>query len=144
MAISGAIPAHGTILSVEILADVFSPIAEITEISNLRLSRRMIEVTPLNSDNNRIEKIGGEVDCSFDVVLNLIPIDGGLDSTDVGGHLNMNDATMVRWRLTFPGGGSQDEWTISGWLQGWDETGQRYEQLKATMHAEVSGKPTIA
>lgn len=142
MALSGAKTSHGTRIFRGSASGVGG--TEITDATNVNpgnKSRAMPFVTPINSDNNREEKVGCEVDeGEMTFTLNYIP--------SLAAHQAVRDdfdsATSTEWRIWYPQVGISpfpNEY-VQGWVSGWEVVAQTRNQLVVNVTVTFSGKKT--
>lgn len=119
-------------------------IAEVTEIGGPSIESDVIDVTHLRSPDFFREKIAGIKDGGeVSLALNYVPADPTHDAST--GLLSALAGTGVSpqetYVITFP---DTTQWTIPGFVSGFEVTSAFDGKIEADVTITVSGKPTLA
>jgi len=141
---TAAIFAHGTLLKIGDGAstEVFTTIAEVTDIGGPEIALEIAEVTSHSSTNGWKEKIGALLDAgqvSFSI--NYIPTNATHNNT-AGLIADMVARTLRNFQLIFPDSGTTT-WSFSALVVGFSPTEPIDGALTADVTLEVSGQPTL-
>ena len=144
MAVTAAINAFGTLLKIGDGggSEVFTTIAEVSNISGPSLSLEMIEVTNHSSTAGWKERIGGLLDggeVSFDV--NFIPTNA-TQSYSAGLVKDMVGRTKRNFKIVFPDG-STTTWTFAAFVSKFQPKAPVNGQLSASVSLMITGQPTL-
>ena len=145
MPVTAAINAFGTLLKIGDGggSEVFTTIAEVTNISGPSLSLEMLEVTNHSSTAGWKERIGGLLDggeVSFD--LNFIPTNS-THSYSAGLVHDMVGRTRRNFKIVFPDGGSTT-WTFAAFVNKFAPNAPVNGQLSVSVGLMITGQPTLA
>ena len=142
MAASSATGAFGTLLKQGDgeVSEVFTTIAEVTNISGPSLSMDTIEVTNLTSDNASREfiaglKDGGEVT----IDLNFLPAAG----TFTAFLANWTNRTKRNFKIVWSDA-APTTWSFSGYVTNIEPSGSFDDKLTASATIKITGQPTFA
>ena len=117
--------------------EVFTAIANATNISGPGLARNTIDVTAHDSPDRHMEFVGGLVDpgeVSIDV--NYAPVDHDTLVAD------LQDEDPRNYQLVFPTTPAAT-WAFAAVMTGFEASAPYDDKLTATLTFKVSGKPTI-
>ncbi|MFD3352735.1 phage tail tube protein [Streptomyces fradiae] len=118
-------------------SEVFTTIANATNISGPGLARNTIDVTSHDSPDSTMEFIGGLVDPGeVSVDINYTP---ALHDTLVE---DLYDTDPRNYRLVFPDT-ANTTWQFAAVLTGFEASAPYDDKLSATLTFKVSGKPTF-
>ena len=139
----GVILAKGDAASPE----VFTTIAEITDLSGPGLARDAVEATHTASTNRWREflaglKDGGEVS----LTMNHLPNNATQDATSgglVGEFATVDGDTVGNWKLTFPVSPAVS-WTFPAILTAFEPATPIDDRMTATATFKIAGEPTLA
>lgn len=145
MTVSSGINAFGTLLKIGDGggSEVFTTIAEVTNITGPSLSLEMIEVTNHTSTSGWKERIGGLLDAGevgFDI--NFVPA-AGTHSYSTGLVKDMVNRTKRNFKVVFPDNGNTT-WTFSAYVSKFQPKAPINAQLSASVSLMVTGVPTLA
>lgn len=118
--------------------EVFTAIANATNITAPGLARNTIDVSAHDSPNKYMEFVGGMIDpgeVSIDV--NYDPTSHDMLVAD------LEDEDPRNYQLVFPDPAATT-WSFAAVLTGFEATAPYDDKLTATLTYKVSGKPTIA
>lgn len=140
MATANAVIGYGTTFAFGDGADpeVFTALAEVTDITPPSDSIDIIETTHMTSPNRTKEFIAGLSDpgeCSFDI--HFIPGTG--DDTVIQGR--RNTGTVNNYQITWPGSGT---WTFAAILTGYAPTAPVNDRMTATVTFKVTSSYVVA
>jgi predicted secreted protein len=118
--------------------EVFTAIANITNLSGPGLSRSTIDVTAHDSPDNYMEFIGGLVDPGeVSIDINYNP---SVHDTLIA---DLEDVDPRNYQVVFPDTAATT-WGISAIMTGFEPTAPTDDKLAASLTFKVSGKPTIS
>ncbi|GAA2985333.1 phage tail tube protein [Streptomyces fulvorobeus] len=118
--------------------EVFTAIANATNISGPGLSRKTIDTTAHDSPDKYMEFVGGLVDPGeVSVDVNYDPADHDTLVAD------LNDVEPRNYQLVFPTTPAAT-WAIAAVMKGFEPTAPYDDKLTASITFKVSGKPTIS
>lgn len=144
---TGAVASHGTLLQKGNGAgpEVFTTIAEVTEITPPALKRESIDATSHASPAAWHEKLKGLKDpgqVTFSI--NYLPANA-THGIGVGGLLGdfSNDTTISNWKLVFTDG-SSTAWIFPAFVVSFAPKAPLNGRLTADVTLEISGQPTLA
>jgi predicted secreted protein len=118
--------------------EVFTAIANITNLTGPGLSRNTIDVTAHDSPDNHMEFIGGLVDpgeVSIDINYNPAVHDTLI--------ADLEDVDPRNYQVVFPDTAATT-WGISAIMTGFEPSAPTDDKLAASLTFKVSGKPTIS
>ncbi|WP_046501620.1 phage tail tube protein [Streptomyces odonnellii] len=118
--------------------EVFTAIANITNLTGPGLSRNTIDVTAHDSPDRYMEFIGGL-------------IDGGDVSVDVNYNPAVHDSLVAdledddprNYQIVFPDPAATT-WTVPGIMTGFEPSAPVDDKLSASLTFKVAGKPTLS
>ncbi len=142
--VSGAIFAHGTLLKIGDGAgtEVFTTIAEVTDIGGPELALEIAEVTSHSSASGYKEKIGALLDggqVAFSI--NYIPTNATHNNT-AGLIKDQKDRTLRNFQLVFSDSGTTT-WSFAALVVNFSPTEPIDGALTADVTLEISGAPTL-
>lgn len=141
-----ALAAYGTLLKIGDGAgpEVFTTIAEISNLGGPALSQDPIDVTHHSSPGAWKEFVGGLLDGGeLSAELNFIPTEATHRDAS-GGLLNdLKNRTLRNFELVFPDGGATT-WSFSAFITGFEIGAPVDGKLSASMTIKLSGQPTLA
>ncbi len=118
--------------------EVFTAIANVTNISGPGLARETIDVTAHDSPDAYMEFIGGLKDGGeVSVDVNYDPADHDVLIAD------FDDTAPRNYKIVFPDAGAST-WTFAGIMTGFEPDAPYDDKLSASLTFKVSGKPTIS
>jgi hypothetical protein len=140
-----ALDAYGTLLQRGDggAPEVFTTIAEVTDISGPTLALDPLDVTAHTSPAAFREFIGGLLDGGeVTFTINYVPTDSTHDNStgilsDLAGRVTSN------WKLIFPDTGAT-EWTFAAFLTAFESTEPVDDRLSAEITLKLTGQPTLA
>jgi predicted secreted protein len=145
MPATNAVNAFGTLLKIGDGggSEVFTTIAEVTNISGPSLSLDTIEVTNHSSTNGWKERIAGLLDAgevTFDI--NYLPTDA-THSFSAGLVKDMVNRTKRNFKIVFPNTGNTT-WTFSAFVTKFQPKAPTNDRLTASVSLMITGQPTLA
>lgn len=118
--------------------EVFTAIANATNITAPGLARNTIDVSAHDSPNKYMEFVGGMIDPGE------VSIDVNYDPTEHDTLVaDLEDEDPRNYELVFPDT-ANTTWSFAAVLTGFEATAPYDDKLTATLTYKVSGKPTIA
>lgn len=118
--------------------EVFSALANVSNISGPGLTRNVIDVTAHDSPDAWMESVGGLKD-GGEVTIDLNYDPAAHDSLIA----DLSDEDPRNYKVVFPDSGATS-WTFPGILTGFEVTAPIDDKLSASLTYKVAGKPTIA
>ncbi len=138
--------AHGTLLKIGDGAtptEVFTTVAEVTEIGGPSLEMESVDMTSHDSPDGWKEYVGGLLDGGeVSLSLNYLPAHATHDAS-TGMLKDMQDRTLRNFQLVFPDTGSTT-WAFSALITGFEPAAPHDDKLGADVALKISGKPTLA
>ena len=124
--------------------EIFTTVAEVTNISGPGLSQEAIDVTSHGSAGAFREKVGGLKDGGeITLDLNYVPT-GATHKNAVGGLLyNYDQRTVNNYQLQFPDVGAT-KWILPALVTGFTPENPVEGKLGASVTLTVAGEPTLA
>lgn len=118
--------------------EVFTALANVTNISGPGLSRETIDVTAHDSPDAYMEHVGGLKDGGeVSVDVNYDPADHDALVAD------FDDVNPRNYQIVFPDAGTTT-WSFAGIMTGFEPEAPYDDKLSASLTFKVSGKPTIS
>lgn len=118
--------------------EVFTALANVTNISGPGLSRETIDVTAHDSPDQWMEFIGGLKDGGeVSVDINYDPADHDTLVAD------MDDTEPRNYKVVFPDAGSST-WSFAGIMTGFEPEAPYDDKLAASLTFKVTGKPVLS
>jgi len=139
-----AIKAHGTLLKIGDgqPSEVFTTIAEVTEISGPSLEQESLEVTSHDSSGGFREFVGGLIDGGeITLTINYVPTEATHNAT-TGLIADLKNMIVRNFQLVFPDSGSTT-WNLSALVQSFEPTEPVDDKLGADVTLKVTGEPTL-
>ncbi len=140
-----ALDAYGTLLQRGDGAspEVFTTIAEVTDISGPTLALDPLDVTAHTSPGAFREFVGGLLDGGeVTFTINYVPDNSSHDAT--AGLLSELEARAVsNYKLVFPDG-SSTEWIFAAFLTAFEPAEPVDDRLSAEITLKLTGQPTLA
>lgn len=116
--------------------EVFTPIANVTNITPPGIERETYDVTAHDSPDGWREFIGGLKDGGeVEIELNYDPREHDVLVSD------FEDSAPRNYRIVFPG--TLGQWAFKAIMSGFESEAPHDDKLAATVTFKVSGKPTI-
>ncbi|MGA5669017.1 phage tail tube protein [Streptomyces pseudogriseolus] len=116
--------------------EVFTPIANVTNITPPGIERETYDVTAHDSPDGWREFIGGLKDGGeVEIELNYDPREHDVLVSD------FEDSDPRNYRIVFPG--TLGQWAFKAIMSGFESEAPHDDKLSATVTFKVSGKPTI-
>jgi len=140
-----AIDAYGTLLQVGDgqAPEVFTTIAEVTEIGGPSLALDPLDVTSHTSPGAFREFIGGLLDGGeVTFTINYVPTNATQDAT-TGLIADMIARTVRNFQLIFPDVGST-QWSFAALITAFEPAEPVDDRLSAELTLKVTGQPTLA
>ena len=124
--------------------EIFTTVAEVTNISGPGLSLEAVDVTSHGSAGAFREKVGGLLDGGeITLDINFVPT-GATHKKAVGGLLyNMTQRTVNNYQLQFPDVGAT-KWIFPALVTGFTPENPVEGKLGASVTLTVAGEPTLA
>ena len=145
MAASAAIHALGTLLKIGDGAtptEVFTTVAEVSDLGGPSLTLETIDVTSHDSANGWREFIGGLLDGGeVSATINYIPTNVTHGATS-GLIADMKNRVVRNFELIFPDTGAT-KWSFTALVTGFEPGEPIDSQLTADVTLKVSGEPTL-
>ena len=142
---SSATSGFGTLLKMGDGAspEVFTTVAEVTNIAGPSLATESIDVTSHDSASNHREHIpslrdAGEL--SFSV--NYLPGDNTHKQAATGLLGAYQSRTVKNWELVFPDAATTT-WSLTGFINGFSPTGPTDDKLSADVSIKMTAAPTL-
>lgn len=145
MAISNAVNAFGTLLQRGNGAgsEVFTTVAEVTNITGPALSLEMIEVTNHTSTSGWKERIGGLLDAGeVGFEINFLPASGTGHGYNQGLITDIANRTKRNFKIVFPDTNSTT-WQFAGFVTKFSPKAPVNAQLSATVSIQITGVPSL-
>ncbi|MEP9401859.1 phage tail tube protein [Sphingomonas silueang] len=121
----------------KVVGSVYTPFAEVTELTLPELSRDSVDLTHMTSPDGYREFKPGLADAGeVGIVYNLIP--GVADDAVIRTHLGTR--VVEAWRVTFPNGAKLD---FRGFATAHGGAVPMEDKMTGTATFKVSGKPTL-
>lgn len=115
---------------------VFSPIANVTNVSGPEIERDTHDVTAHDSSNSYREFVGGLLNAGeVSLEVNYDPREHDTLISD------MEDTTARDYKLAFPG--TLGEWAFKAFMSGFSQEAPVDDKLAAELTFKVTGKPTV-
>lgn len=142
---SNAVFAHGTLLKAGngAATEVFTTIAEVTNIGGPSLAMDPIDVTNMDSTNGWREFLGGLLDGGeVALTINYIPANATHNASN--GLINdMENRTLRNFQLIFSDSGSTT-FSFTALVTGFEIESATDAQIVAEVTLKISGQPTLA
>lgn len=142
---TGAIAGFGTLLKIGDggTSEVFTTIAEVTEISGPKFKLDTAEVTSHSSTSAWRERIATLLDPGeVSLKINFIPTNATHSQTS-GLLRDMKNRTLRNFKLVFPDAGVTT-WMFAAFVTGFEPSEPIDEQLSADVALTLTGAPTLA
>lgn len=131
--------AYGTKLQLSI-ASVFTDIAAVRRFGAPSLERETIDATHLQSANNAREFLGS-LRNGGEFTMQIL-FDPG-ETTHKALTTAMGSTAADSWKIVWPDASTSTDWPFSGWVTGFEVTGELGDLTLADLTVKITGWPTL-